>query len=323
MNFDYIRLFLAVTVLTGHVGWSAMQLGPYWNSELAVFCFFCISGYLITGSFRSNPDLRVYATKRVARIYPPIVATVSVLWLAGFATKQGSDFFHGSFALLLFQDWLILGPGFLEMSPYGHGAFWTLVVEAQFYAFLPAVLALLAMRPKVGVAVLLAGYLLGGRFMSSIDWSSLLSLPWHQNVFTVCQYFIAGLLAAIYLPSIHEKRWFVPVALPLGAVMFAYGISSQFFHLIMPLALCLLVLSVARVSSVVGRKAPWGDLSYGVYLYHFPIASILTLVGLSSSLAIVGLTFFAAFVSWHLLERPSIRWASGHTARLTAEDRAV
>src|SRR4051812_7074508 len=124
MNFDYLRLLLAMTVMLVHLkvmpnGW------PLWNSEVAVLAFFCISGFLITQSYMRSASLEEYFKKRVCRIYPPIVVVVVMLSAVGLLTGAGQPFFRGLTGLLLFQDWLVLADEGTKQGVYGHGAFWS------------------------------------------------------------------------------------------------------------------------------------------------------------------------------------------------------
>jgi peptidoglycan/LPS O-acetylase OafA/YrhL len=326
MNFDYIRLFLAVTVLTGHMRWSILQPLPLWGSELAVFCFFCVSGFLITLSCSRRPDdLGGYFIKRAARIYPPIVVTVFVLCAVGMVTGQSQEWIRGAIALLSFQDWLILSERFLAMGVYGHGAFWTLVMEFQFYMFLPAAVLFWMKRPRLALALFAATYAFAGYALSKIDWSSDLSVPFHMSIFTAAHFFIAGALFALYAPTIAERKGFVAVAFPVGLVALYLVQTSgiPYISFALPFVLITLVLAIARLSAITGRKAPWGDLSYGIYIYHFPIGTILGFFDAFSPWAVVILSVLAAFASWHLLERPSIRWASNYIADTGQPERAL
>ena len=67
--------------------------------------------------------------------------------------------------------------------------------------------------------------------------------------------------------------------------------------------------------------ARFGDLSYGLYIVHFPIIQILVALGLFVANPLVGLaaaalaSVSAAFLLWHLVERPSLRADSAYRVR--------
>ncbi len=318
MNFDYLRLFFAVTVLTGHLSLGYLQ-SSIWNSQLAVFCFFCTSGYLITLSFQREPDLNAYVVKRAMRIYPPIVAMVVALLLFGLATDQGHGFLRGSFGLLLFQDWLILssdGAG-LALGVFGHGAFWTLVVELQFYAFLPFAMWLIGINWRLAALGAAGVWYLSHNSLGAIPWVSPLSYVYHQNLFTVVQYFFAGMLLALCWHRVRAAAWFwfagVPAAICLQGYLSIYG--NQYLSYFQPLSLAILVVAAAHLLGKLGKRAPWGDLSYGLYLYHFPVFLVLRHVGIESDAVLIAASVAVAFVSWHLIEKPSIKWAAARPRR--------
>ena len=289
MNFDYLRLFLATTVMTGHVGIASLQIGSVWNSRWAVYFFFAISGYLIAQSFLASSSVSRYAEKRFRRIYPPIVAMVVVLLVFGLFMGLGGDYARSVAGLLWFQDWLVLAA---EGKPiFAHGAFWTLVVEAQFYIALPALLIFWRSMPKLGIAAIVAVYALA--FALQIpEQGKILDMAFRNNLLTVAHYFLAGTLAALLAPNAVEKRWFWLGALPgaIAVFMLPDGVYT-------PLAVIVLVLAVGRASYLVTAflpspdKAPWGDISYGVYLYHFPVLFMLDTLDLSTPNKVMATTY--------------------------------
>jgi peptidoglycan/LPS O-acetylase OafA/YrhL len=67
--------------------------------------------------------------------------------------------------------------------------------------------------------------------------------------------------------------------------------------------------------------ARFGDISYGLYIVHFPIIQILVVLGVFVANPLVGLaaaalaSVSAAFLLWHLVERPSLRADSAYRVR--------
>lgn len=72
------------------------------------------------------------------------------------------------------------------------------------------------------------------------------------------------------------------------------------------------------------------DISYGVYLYAWPIEKLLLWFGFSAGVWLTGLTtlalaLLAGWVSWHLVEAPVLRWATQNLGRSSRRrsDRAL
>lgn len=312
MNFDYLRLFFAVTVMTFHIGYDELQWRPLWTSEMAVLGFFCISGFLITQSFLRDPDLGRYAVKRFARIYPPIMITVVILVGAGLALSLGQPFVRGASALLFFQDWLPLTAN--GYAIYGHGAFWTLVIELQFYVAVPMIIWCWRRWPLRTVTVLLIVAIVAHYYRRFMPVDPAM-LAYRQSIFTVAHYFVAGMLAAIYVPKIAETRWFWVALIAPSVALYAYLQlhGDQILTHLMPIALMAIIIGLARLSAFAGRAAPWGDISYGVYIYHFPVMTIFGQVGAGGQrLSIMLVTVGLSLASWHLIEKPIISLARGN-----------
>ena len=336
MNFDYLRLFLAVTVMTGHVGLPFLQLGPLWNNEMAVLGFFCISGFLIAQSFLRSDDIGSYVKNRFARIYPPIAAVVVIMTGFGLVMipvgAQGFDqaYFRSVFSLALFQDWLVLaGEGH---KIFAHGAFWTLVVEAQFYIALPFAIVAWRKWPVRTLAALIAVYF-ASHFSRRYMENDILLLAFRDNLFTVAHFFIAGMIAAMYGKKVFASRWFWPVIVPASAIIYAFLQlrGNQYVTHLMPFAIMAMIYAIASLSGRFGnrRDAKWGDISYGVYIYHFPVLFILgqldpfTDINLQTPNKIAAVTVLISFASWWWLERPILQAAKGSANRVFNADGQV
>jgi peptidoglycan/LPS O-acetylase OafA/YrhL len=83
-----------------------------------------------------------------------------------------------------------------------------------------------------------------------------------------------------------------------------------------PAALALVVTFLALGIRHLGNFARYGDLSYGIYIFHVPVLQTLVALGIfernafgALALAIV-IILALAFASWHLVEKPFLKRGS-------------
>src|SRR5690606_10464322 len=153
-NLNLIRVLAALAVLVSHAwpisrGFGEIQplnrLTGYDMGALAVYVFFCISGFLIARSFERQPTLRHWLLARALRLFPALLVMlllmVLVLGPLVTALPAGAYFSHpatlgylpNNLSLALRQPWL---PGVFEATPYGgetNGSLWTLYYEVLCY----------------------------------------------------------------------------------------------------------------------------------------------------------------------------------------------
>lgn len=125
-------------------------------------------------------------------------------------------------------------------------------------------------------------------------------------------FFSAG--AAIYYFQPLFMRWRWPLTI-LGLLI----VIVQPFWLNMgplyPAALAMAVMGIA-FGPYLGNAGKFGDLSYGLYIWHFPVLQLLVLNGLFrpnpwNALAIgMALAMSMAFLSWHLVEKRFLKRSS-------------
>ncbi len=347
-NFNLMRLIAATAVLVSHsfalaIGSSSAEplgtsLGVTFGS-MAVDFFFIISGFLVTGSLLTKKSLLQFAWARILRIYPAILVVVflSVFVLGIFFTTYPIHSFLSAkqtYAYLFKNMTLISGvtytlPGVFEVNPYKNsvnGSLWTLPYEVRLYAMLGVLWAVASiMRShrlrifKFSVVSLAAVSAIGliAEHLHFLWSSKYIFLRLFFMFFTGASYFVMKeriiLSKAVFLFCF------------LGILLSAF-VHKDLFFLMNALLSAYVLFYLAYVPS--GRIRffnRFGDYSYGVYIYAFPLQQIAAACfpGISvSEMFIISLfgTLCFAFLSWHLIERRALRfkiYSHGHTKKIS------
>lgn len=332
-NFDFLRFLLAVLVIFSHSFLLAGQGGQEplslltrrqtYLGEIAVDGFFAISGYLITASWLRSRSVWGYFQKRALRIYPGflVVSLLCAFIVGPLGADSAAAYFHGfpffSFlrhALLL--DKLDLPPTFLYSAVPGqvNGSLWTIKIEFECYLLVAALgLAQVFRVRQVPLALLVAALGLELLTLAPHARHSLSeSAAGHLQFFSA---FPVGMVFFLY----RDRIVYRPLLLAGAALVLAAG--SYFFWLqaILALPLVYVLMYAAFSRSAVlhdfGRKR---DLSYGLYLYGWPVQQLLApyfsgphssgpLAPYLLTLTVLPPALACAWASWHFVEKPSLR----------------
>ncbi len=295
---QYLRGFAAIYVMLFHLG-SLCGIELTGTGGRTARLFFVISGFIITWSFRRTQDrplaqLRRYAIRRAARIYPPywvVFAITLPLFLIG-VTKGA--WWHRD-PINIIQNF------FLTQIPHQNIVFvsWSLVFEIFFYCLFGLAVILLGI-PVIFLCATWAAVILAVIFFAPE------ALPEFLITSDYNLYFISGCLLAEW----HRKK---PITWPwsiFAALLIAY-IVLPFITLNEAVAL---ILSFLLVTSSLGcfHGAPnkffllLGEASYSIYLVHGLTA--VTIYRLTKEklpyLALVAITFTITLTFYYLVERP-------------------
>lgn len=326
-NFDLLRLLAACGVMALHIHdlTAAPELAwlRWLDARVALCTFFVISGYLVFQSFEQTPRLARYADKRLRRIVPAyaVVIVLSVLVGAGVTSLAWSDYWHDGatwrylLGNLVFLNFLQPSlPGVFESHPYTavNGALWTIKVEVMFYMSVPVFVWLV--RRLGHHAVLGLGFLL-----SCLWWGGLTALAQAtgKGLYLELAKQMPGWLM-FFLPGAwcyYERGRLQALGWPLGAVSVGLLALSMGFGLsyLYPLALAGTVFYAAFGLPWLGNVTRHGDLSYGIYILHFPIIQLLVHAGVFQAspwggfFLLLPLVTGAAWLSWTLVEAPMLR----------------
>ncbi len=282
---------------------------------IAVMTFFAISGYLVSQSWQTQPQLLPFVLKRALRIWPAlaVVVVLSTLVLGAFFTSLSykAYFKHQGTWDYLANTWFQIHyplPGVFANNPLANavnGSLWTIPIEVTCYVVLAAagIVGLLKNR-GIWAACCLA-YLTWFLFNMTLDLTGSMHHIWEFPA-----YFVFGSLIAALGHRFLQWRWhFTGLAAVIAAACYLAGFSYSALLIFLPPMLISVGSSSWPLLSQAGR---FGDLSYGAYLYAFPIQQSIYALwpGLSfgSNLAVVTLlTLVAAWLSWHFVEAPALR----------------
>ena len=333
-NFDAIRLVAAFLVLFSHSypltrmapdPLVALTGGHTDGGRAAVAAFFVISGFLVTRSVLSR-DPAEYVRARMLRILPALlVVTVFQTFVIGlcFTTLPWRAYLAdpGTWAGLrnaTVFDLRFRLPGLFETNPYPdavNGSMWTLPLECGFYLVLP-LLALLGLLRRHGMTVVTV---LGFAALAARHWlfpvSSLtgMSLFWSMplaETLDVLPFFLLGAALWVHRDAVSLNGGLAACCL-LALFASAHTLIADFvFHVTYPY----LVIYVALARPCTQRwLRPVGDISYGAYLYAFPVQQAVVAwhvwpIG-PEYLALIAtpIVLVLALLSCHLIERPALR----------------
>jgi len=338
-NFDLIRLFAATQVVLIHiVHIMNLESGVLFSGLLrfitlfpGVPIFFFISGFLISKSFENNNRLVEYAQNRFLRLYPALIACVTLsfifIYVSGYMNLVQQDMISWVKLFLAKASFLqFYNPDF--MRGYGdgvvNGSLWTITVELQFYLLVPIIYWLMGHRKErvtnLKLFYLLMIFFLINRIFTYIP-DVLKEEVWYK-LFRVSflPWFYMFLVGVIFQRNF--KKILVVMKGKAGLLFFLYLVAGYFvikFNLslgnnvnpILFVVLSLLIMAAAYSFPGSAKKIlKRNDLSYGVYIYHMPIINYLIYKGFESNgyaalVAFFG-TFLVAFLSWKLIESKSL-----------------
>jgi peptidoglycan/LPS O-acetylase OafA/YrhL len=205
-----------------------------------------------------------------------------------------------------------------------NGALWTLKIEVMFYVSVPIIAAACARLGRLPVLaaiyVLSIGYLVVLEQLAQHTGRGIFVLLARQLPGQLA-YFVVG-AACYYHLEVLRRQWLQLVAVAL--VILLAPLPRWLYTALAPAALGIFVVYLAIGARYVGNFGRYGDLSYGVYIIHFPVLQMLIALGvfqgnpyLAVALAAM-LVLGAAFVSWHLVEKPFLKKSSHYVVATAA-----
>lgn len=319
-NFDFLRFFAACQVIFFHTfEISGSRSGTFYrcyellfgNLDVGVSIFFIISGFLIIKSRLDNPALFLYLKKRFLRIAPALAASLlfCIFVIGPAASSLGLKDYFLNFGPLLEHHL----PRVFENNPLPNmvnGSLWTLKVEAFAYIMVACLGFMSITRIKlflVGVLPVLVFidlFYLAGPVSSQLKIGAIYAYPTLRYII----FFISGSLLYLYkdkvLLSRHVFLLFLAITL--------FSQHTAYSHAVSILTLPYLVIYFAYSDMPLNGFGKYGDFSYGLYIYAFPIQQTFRHFhgdGLSN-LALFVLSFLTTLVlavlSWKLIEKPAL-----------------
>lgn len=364
-SLDFLRWLLAFLVIFSHSGpiagfYGGQDLGIQISDEqslggVAVAGFFFFSGFLITKSRMGRSTIWRYFWRRCLRIFPAfwaaLILTVVVLAPVAWHLQKGTFDGYWSSAVespvTYFVDnmFLTLGQrniaGLGETVPYfinhgvrdWNGSAWTLSYEFLCYivvGLLGLFGALASRRFATAFALVVIG-------LNALQWlgagdigglNRVLADPFILMFFAP---FAFGMLFALHGDKIAVDDRIAVAMLGLGLFTYAFGgwnVVGQygFLYFLMWVGIRFRLTNWAR----------FGDFSYGIYIYAWPLMTLATYFGLERygwlayHVVIVVVVHIVAIASWHLIEKPAMslkdwtpRWLAALISRAAPVTLAV
>jgi peptidoglycan/LPS O-acetylase OafA/YrhL len=340
-SLDGLRALAVAAVVAYHLdaGWAS-------GGFLGVDAFFVLSGFLITSLLLTEWDrmrtlsLTAFWARRARRLLPALILVL--LAVAAYATWQARPVQLGSLrgdmisTLCYGANWNFIHSGqsyfalFTDASPLRHT--WSLAIEEQFYLVWPLV-TLACLRLARGRRALLAAVCVVGAIASAVTMARLYDSADPSRAYygtdARAQLLLIGALLAILLARFRPRRlsaisathtlgvvgglyvlWAFTRVADTDAWMYTGG------YAVFGLAVAAVIVSVTQPESTPWRRVlslgpiVWlGRISYGIYLWHWPVIVVVSpdrtgLDGASLTVLRVTLTLVLAALSFYIVELP-------------------
>jgi len=337
-NFVVLRTFAVLLIIYGN-DWMLLNLpGPgFWGVPLPQIGYgllFAVSGYRVTAGWDRTPSPAAFLAGRLVRVLPglavSVLATAFVIGPLCTTLRLRQYFLNGRTLRYLENAYLHLHlwlPGvFVGQASAGevNPVLWSLLAGALCCAVLPLPASLPRGPRPAALAVAAAGCGAASLYLQhGVQGSPALlfgvSLP---DILGMVPFFAVGALLRTL-----ERRW--PDLYRADFALLGYAanwvVASWYDWWDVPVAwltLPYMAICFGRLSApLLRRVADLGDLSYGLFLYAFPIQQAVLALRPGSAYAVpaaLALTLVAAWLSWHCVERPAMAWKYRLADRLRA-----
>ncbi len=337
-NFEVIRLSLATLVvvlhcydLTGarYIDYlSNLTAGQITLPHIIIHGFVVMSGYLVLKSLQRSTSVKQYLWRRLLRIYPPlVVALVLCALVMGplFTTLPLRAYFRHpdtwlnpvySLRIFMVRATPCL-PGVFSKNPDTcavNGSLWTIWVEEVLYV---ALIGLFFIRKKPALlrAAVISIWLALIILMVVVrrHWPDM-AVPFSRSVqwdyfADLLLYFCSGcLMTLVPWKDMRRNRIVLAIALAVVVITCALRIYQPFGYLLYPV---IMVTVGEDCVPFLLKPFKWGNPSYGLYIYSYPLQQMLIQALVPSPglllLLSVPLSFVVGYASWHFVETPFLR----------------
>ena len=331
-NFDFLRLVFASFVILTHSyplsgqgeadflqQITANQISFSW---LGVKRFFIISGFLIFKSMLRAENLSDYFWKRLLRLFPALLVVLFLtIILAPSVYDSHVPYLHNAavysyipqnLSLYFFQYNI---PGVFENNPYKgaiNGSLWTICYEFSMYVMVALLFVFRKSR--------FLKYLVAAMFVASIILLKFFPGFFNGLVFNrialdsrhfyeLMAYFVGGMLMTyVNFKNLKLKNavlFAVTLLIVLSLILKIFSVTG---FLLLPIAVILFGTSSTKMINKIGEK--FGDTSYGIYIYGFPVQQtlmhffkmdLLPLMFFSLTVSII-----LGWLSWHFIEKKAL-----------------
>lgn len=271
---DGIRFIAIFLVLLEHF---AVFVGPRLSAGYyGVDLFFVLSGFLITGILlRSDGSFgeryRTFLGRRILRIFPIYYLLIFSLYLAGNVAVR--EYLLSCLSYTVNYNVISAKPTSL---PIVH--LWSLSVEEQFYLIWPLLVLTLRKKTLSFIIVVVCAFCI---IQQS---TTFFTFPSQFVLFPYAFPLLLGALSAVWLQDMKKNRFFKSRLVEIAAfvlLLFLLVTTFQIKYLLCPLLSLFFVAKTAAGeiktkaarAILCNRKAQYiGTISYGIYLYHLPLA---------------------------------------------------
>lgn len=314
--FDAIRLVLAIVLVVSHYCTltGIAQVWPVGGAH-AVRGFFTLTGFLVTYSYLRHTSLRDYLILRAGRIGPAYLLTIGLCLgigcaIGGVGILRHPQTWHYLMANVTMLGWLQpCLPGVFEghAIPAVNGSLWTMKVEVGYYLLVPL---------YVWVARLLSRRILTPLTILGVA-ATYAHLPYQLQCFC---YFLGGATVLYHRPWLLRHRWSTLLGAIGGLALLYSGIVPDGVwadYVLLPAEAFLMPVAIIGLAYALPcpgwlRRIP--DITYGLFLVHFPVIQVMidmgvpamgTPVGIGLTLAVSSVL---ALASWYGIERGVMRY---------------
>lgn len=325
-NIDLIRIIAAAMVIYGHAYEISPETGRAdfirnliefdYSGSLAVKIFFFISGLVVTNSLLKKRNISEYIISRFFRIWPAFICVIVLSYAFAYITTSADtnefkevvpflQYLTSSFFLNM--TWSF--PGVFDENTINvfNGSLWSIVYEVGCYILLLSFVVLFNYNRMI-INVICSFIILDSLYGVFSIFTEALS---RDEVRYLPAIFALGVLAAINKDYIKINK--VTAAMMILVTAILYSQQSTLYYLSFYITLMYAILYISANHYFIKLK-PKYDISYGIYLYGFPIQQyvFLTLKDtgagiLTNQVVSICISIIAGILSWLLIESRFIR----------------
>lgn len=321
-NLTFIRLVAALAVIYGHTtaivpgatpDWIVVTTGYAFAGGVAVDLFFLISGFLVTASIL-NGGVKNYVISRVLRIYPAlwvnlILVTfvlggiVTTLPLSEYLTSNEVWVYFKGLALTYKGGFFLPGVFTQNADKAVNGSIWSVLIEVWLYIvvlgfYLFGLMKSRALFNTIFFIVIVAVWSDKSLVPASLSGTTLL----HVSLL-----FYIGSFLYLNRDSVPVSPYFLLFALFLAGITLNTDKFTYGYILLLVTFFC----SVSFFKQFAWMDK-WGDYSYGVYLYGWPVQQFVAWAfpnfsGAQNCIMSITIALVCGVASWHLVEKKALR----------------